>query len=129
METKVLNLWEVGAAVTSLVPMGTLVSFNPAKSGFYDQNIKGEKRVIFVVQNAEGKQKKVGCSTWLSKTVREKIITHGEESVKQALLNTDFGYDEVKGSFWFTTNTLHLTDVAVTMKAKKLTYEDLLATV
>ena len=129
MATAVVNLWEVGADATSLVPMGTLTSFKPAKCGFYDQNIKGEKRVIFVVQNSEGKQKKIGCSPYLSKQVREGIATHGKDSVEQALLNTSFGYDEGKGTFWFTTNTLKLTDVSVIMKAKKLTMADLLATV
>lgn len=126
MATAVVNFWEVGQDVTELQSLGTLASLNPAKCGFYDQNVKGEKRIIFVVENAEGKRKKVGCSTYLSKVVREGIATHGENSIKKALLNTNFGYDETKQTFWFTTNTLKLTDVADVMSATDITMDELM---
>jgi hypothetical protein len=121
-----VSFWEAGTSTSELITVGKLIDTAPVSCGFRTQNLKGERRVVFTVVNKEGIKKQVFCSTPLSEVVRAGIITHGEASIKNTLLNSVVGLNE-KNQYWFTGDTLVLTSIADALKAKSLTIEELYA--
>ena len=126
METKVVNFWEAGTSTSEMVTVGKLIETAPVSCGFRLQNLRGDRRIVFTVVNKEGVKKQVFCSTSLSEVVRAGISTHGEDTIKNVLLNSVVGLND-KNQYWFTSDTLVLTSVAQALKAKNLTMEELYA--